>query len=57
MVLPRPESFEVGSLISILALEWPTSKLSGRDETILTYIIGTQKLVCSQGLGQLNGGV
>ena len=30
IVLPRPESFGVGHFIYILALKWPTSRLSGR---------------------------
>ena len=34
IVLTRPESFEVGHFISILALKCPTSKLSGRDKTM-----------------------
>ena len=34
IVLQRPESFEVGHFISILALKCPTSKLSGRDKTM-----------------------
>ena len=34
IVIPRPESFEVGSLILILALKWPTLKLSGRDKNM-----------------------
>ena len=35
IVLPRPESFEVGHFISILALKWPTLKLLGRCKTML----------------------
>ena len=34
IVLPQPESFEVGHFISILALKWPTSKLLGRCKTM-----------------------
>ena len=30
IVLPRPESFVVGHFSYILALKWPTSRLSGR---------------------------
>ena len=32
IVLSRPESFKVVHFISILALKWPTLKLSGRDK-------------------------
>ena len=35
IVLPRPESFKEGHFISMLALKWPTSKLSGRGKTML----------------------
>ena len=35
IILPRPESFEVGHFISILALKCPTSKLLGRDKPML----------------------
>ena len=34
IILPRPESFEVGHFISISALKYPTSKLSGRGKTM-----------------------
>ena len=34
IVLPRPESFEVGYFISILALKWPTKRLSGCGKTM-----------------------
>ena len=35
IVLPRHESFEVGQFISLLALKWPNSKLSGGDKMML----------------------
>ena len=34
IVLPRPKSFEVGSLILMLALKLSTLKLSGRGKTM-----------------------
>ena len=52
IVLSRPENFEVGNCISVLALKWPTE-----GHEAMSDVIGTQKLVWIHDLWKLIDGV